>query len=65
MNPPSAYRMSEIVDGLLGLHFIAAAGRRHFDRALTLAPRWYRNWGIDQKEFENEIHATVLDRGRT
>jgi hypothetical protein len=65
VNPPSAYRMSEIVHGLLGLHFIAAAGRRHFDRALTLAPRWYRSWGIDQEEFENEIHATVLDRGRT
>jgi hypothetical protein len=62
VNPPSAYRMSEIVDGLLGLHFITTAGRRHFDRALTIAPQWYKGWGLDQRKFENEIDAIVLER---
>jgi len=61
-NPPSTYRMSEIVDALLHLPLIATAGVDDFAHALTTAPRWYRHWGLDRERFEDEIRATVLVR---
>jgi hypothetical protein len=59
-NPPSAYRISEIVDALLHLPLIATAGVDDLGRALATAPRWYRHWGFDRERFEDEMRTTVL-----
>lgn len=61
-NPPSTYRMSEIVDALLHLPLIATAGIDDLGRALATAARWYRHWEFDRERFEAEMAATVLTR---
>lgn len=61
-NPPSDYLLTEVIDNLLALNWLATAPDDVFAEALDIAPCLYKPWICDAASFRKEIRITVLER---